>query len=394
MKNKASRFKDLRPRLLIFPSILCLVFLLPAAGIAQSTSQEYPTPVSTNEISGTIRARDIGDARVTSYFYTFDGSQGDMFINVVTKNFNGDIDIFNAEGLQPMTKMVIYADVAENETGRVIYLRKPERLILRVEGRTPNDDAASFKIKFAGSFVAVADTGTEQLKLPEIKAGNESGIRVNSVGTILEVIPKATPTPAETVAQIDEREESADEPTEAVKPTGEPAEKSETDEKAEAAANESDRKVEVVVTDNLPPKKEIITPRRMTARSARRRTRRPPVANDVDKPVDDKKEEVAAEAAKPADESPEKKEEPVNEAVEPAAEIKPTTRRTRTAKPKAPDPMANIRLVIMLKDGGKIERPMSEVMRFSVDRGILTIIYKNGRIGRHSMLDVAKVTIE
>ncbi len=354
---------------------------------AQSTSQEYPTPVITNEISGTIKARDVGDGRLTTYFYTFNGSQGDMFINVVTKNFNGDIDIFNAEGLRPMTKMVIYAEANENETGRVIYLRKPEKLILRVEGRTPGDEPATFKIKFAGSFVASAETEREQPKWPEITAANESGIRVNTVGTIIEVIPKATPTPVETVAQIDEREEKVDEAAEAAKPAGEPAEeKKETDEKAE----EANRKVEVVVTDNLPPKRDIATPRRTTVRSSRRRTRRPPVA----KPAEEKKEETVAEAEKPAVDSPEKKEPGVAEAEKPTAEAKTTTRKSRAAKPKAPDPMANIRFIILLKDGGKIERPMSEVMRFSVDRGILTIIYKNGRIGRHSMLDVAKVTIE
>lgn len=376
MKYEAFRFYDLRSRLLILPRILSLVCLMAGAAAGQSTSQDYPTPVSTNEISGTIKARDVGDARVTTYFYTFDGSQGDMFINVVTKNFNGDIDIFNAEGLRPMTKMVIYADVAENETGRVIYFRKPEKLILRVEGRTPNDEAATFRIKFAGSFVAVSDTGREQPVLPEVKAANESGIRVNSVGTILEVIPKATPTPVETVAQAEPTEEEAP-------PVPEPGD-SEAKE-IEPAASEPERKTEVVITDNLPPKKAITTRRRTPARrTTRRSSRRPPAVKTVETPEEKKADAVVADVPP---------ETTTDDAEKAAVEAKPSTRRSRAAA-KASDPMANIRLVIMLKDGGKIERPMSEVNRFSVDRGILTIIFKNGRIGRHSMLDVARVTIE
>ena len=61
---------------------------------------------------------------------SFDGEQGDIFLNLVSKNFNGDIDVFMLDGLRPLTKMVIYSDLSENETGRVIYLRKPEKLLL------------------------------------------------------------------------------------------------------------------------------------------------------------------------------------------------------------------------------------------------------------------------
>ena len=64
---------------------------------AQSTNQNFPTAVTSNEISGKINARDLGDARLTSYFYVFNGKSGRIFINVVTKNFDGDIDVFTAE---------------------------------------------------------------------------------------------------------------------------------------------------------------------------------------------------------------------------------------------------------------------------------------------------------
>ena len=102
---------------------------------AQSTSQDFPSPVTTSEINGTIRTRDIGDSRLTTYFYAFGGEQGDLFLNVVSKNFTGDVDVFTAAGLRPVTKIVIYAAEGENETGRAVYFRKTEKLLLRVQGK-------------------------------------------------------------------------------------------------------------------------------------------------------------------------------------------------------------------------------------------------------------------
>jgi hypothetical protein len=37
---------------------------------------------------------------------------------------------------------------------------------------------------------------------------------------------------------------------------------------------------------------------------------------------------------------------------------------------------------------------MSEVLRVNVDKGILTIVSKDGTIGRYSILDVSEMTIK
>jgi hypothetical protein len=85
---------------------------------------------------------------------------------------------------------------------------------------------------------------------------------------------------------------------------------------------------------------------------------------------------------------------------ETAAKTPPArARRGRTTQPatpetKVPDPLEKVNLVILFKDGKTIQRPMSEVLRFTVDKGVLTVIAKDGSIGRYSILDVAKVTIE
>ncbi len=331
--------------------IVLPIALLFAAVAAQSSNQSFPTPVRTNEISGTIRARDLGDARLTAHFYTFDGDQGDIFINVVTKNFDGDIDVFSADTLRPLTKIVVYSDSSDNETGRVVYLRQAQKLILRIEGRTPNDDPATYRIKFAGSFlpskeVAVADDP----KIDDSKRTDDPDVKVNSVGTIVAVKPKPTPKPvekdvekpAETVAKADRTPKTTTKPDTRQNPTTTP--KNET------------RKPEVVVTDDLP-------------RSDAGKTDRPPAkpktpANPKTKNPEPKKPETAAKSDPKKD------------------------------KPAEPDPLASVRLIVIFKDGSKIERPMNEILRVSVDKGTLTIIHKDGSIGKYSILDVAKMTIE
>ena len=247
----------------------------------QSTDQRFPTAVSTNEIAGTIRARDIGDPRLTTYFYEFGGGQGDIFINVVSRNFDGDIDVFTVDGLKPLSKIVIYADAGGSETGRIVYLRKFEKLLLRVQGRSPNDDPATIRIKFGGSFVASKSAGrSDDVQAPEISRGNPGGVRVNSVGTIV---------------------------------GSQPVRKTETDVKSGKTTS----------------------------------------------------------GAKPVASS-----------------------RTTTPADAAADPLANIRLIILFKNGNKFERPMSEILRFTVDKGILLVFPKKGDIGRYLLLDIAKITVE
>lgn len=329
-----------------------IAFIITAISIsAQSTDQNFPTPVRSNEINGQIKARDMGDSRLTRYYYVFDGGQGDIFVNVLTKNFAGDIDVFTAETLRPLTKMVVYPDgTAASETGRLVYLRKAERLLLRIEGRTPNDDAAMFRIKFGGSFIAIA--GGKEQEAPVIQnAENDSGIRVNSVGTIVEVIPKKPekpPTaipPAVPVKTTTAKTESKP----PVKPKPEPIEEKKTETGKPAVVVTEAPAVSTVFNS-----KAKTTPERKAAEPNATTAKTPPPKKTAAKP-------------KPAAPPP--------------------------AKPKI-DPLASIRLIVQLKTGEIIERPMSEVQRFSVDKGVLVVIGKDGKVNRYSILDVAKVTIE
>ncbi|MDI1243024.1 MAG: hypothetical protein PSX80_14000 [bacterium] len=345
---------------------LIVLSLLIAAGstYAQSSDQMFPTPIRTSEIASSIKARAIGDPRVTTYYYTFEGQQGDVFINVQSKNFSGDVDVYVVPSQQPLTKIVIYGDQPEAETGRVIYLRKPERLLLRIQGRSPGDDDASLRIKFAGSFSASTLNEGDTPAVPKVESSVDSNVRVNSVGTILEVIPKATPSPDS--ARLSETPEPHD-------PRGSVAE--EKVDKREAPKVEADQATpaQVVVTDPVvegkkeDPPKSAVTPRNRNRRRASTTT---------------------AKVVPPAETRDEKKE----DAEQPTDENLPSM----TTKDKAPkvDPMAGINLVIYFKDGSRIDRPMTEVQRFSVERAVLTVISKNGTIGRYNMTEVSRVSIE
>jgi hypothetical protein len=260
----------------------------------QSTEQLFPTPVSVNEVNGAINPRNIGDSRATTFYYTFNGAQGDLFFNIVTTNLNADIDLFIEQGLRPLTKVSVYADRGETETGRVVYLRKPEKLLLRVQGRSPNDDPGKFRFKFAGSFIAASADVPLPPELPKVPS---------------EMVAAARPTVAE--------------------PTEKPAElvvEPRTEGKTVSESDQPKRKPKVIVSETV------------------------------------------------------------------GSETKTEPRETVTRKPV--DPMANFSLVVVFRDGSRIERPMADVSRFGVDKGTLTIVPKAGQTGRYSMADVVSVTVQ
>ena len=378
--------------------IIWVSFLTIASGntFAQSSDQTFPTPITTSEIRGQIRARDIGDPRLTTYYYLFNGNRGDVFINVVTTNLNGDIDVFSAEGLNPKTKITIYADTRQSETGRVIYLRRPERLILRIQGRTPNDDPATFQLKFAGSFepvsAALAQAANEA---PKVTSGDRGSVRVNSVGTILEDEPKqealaeARPpveTPGVPVIENDippevpvraEKDETVAKSVEESAAMEDPPANVE-DVKGKIAGNVAKKeavqgvkktKPVVVITDNLKTDQPI---KDSDVKPAEGSTDIPvkEVTVDIsDKPRSDISAIVTIEIVPGVEEAP--------ESVEPP-----------------PNPLAGIFLTVQLKDGNTFERRMSEVISVNVIRGVLTIVTSDGKIAEFGILDVLKMSIE
>jgi hypothetical protein len=313
-----------------------LLLLLSAFGVcAQSTDIEYPTPVRSNEISGTIAPRDLGDSRLTRYFYSFTGTPGDLIITAESRNLEGDVDVFTAGTLRPLAKISLYAGSSRSGGTNTIYLRTREALILRVEARTPNDDEGSFRVSFSGTFEPISrDIPDPEPVIPTLSSttGSVKGRRVTATGARIE-----EPEPEVTTATQPGTETTTAADSTSGSPTGERS-------NAETPAT-------VESTEPQPPKPR--TPRTRRGRTPRTSRSRPTTtARNTTTPVD------------PAVTSP---------TVEPAS---------------------GPRLIIETKDGMRVERYMTTVRRVTVERGQLVVVFMNGKIDRQPMSNVLRMAIE
>ncbi len=373
-----------------FLLLICGLLSANVFSYAQSTNQNFPTPLLENQISGQIKARDIGDSRLTTYFYIFNGERGDVFINVLTTNLNGDIDIYSAEGLEPKTKITLFADDTQTETGRVIYLRKPEKLILRIKGRTPNDDDAAFQIKFAGSFLPLRNVAENSVpEEPKVNSTTQGKIKVNSVGTIIET-PKAKPETTQTAAN----DESKNAEEKVVIATADDEEiiaetKSEVADKPKKQVSAKEFRV---ISPNFDPTKSVEdrmrenkTPEKLRVKvtdSVADKVKNNEATEDI---ADTSVKEITVDIIEKAKDTSAVVSIEMIEDDEVSAEVKPATETNA---------LAGIFLNLQLKNGENFKRSMSEVLSMNVIKGILTIVTNDGKIQEYSILDVAKMTIE
>jgi hypothetical protein len=327
----------------------------PAA--AQSTDQSLPTPVLSNEVNGRIAALDLGDPRLTRHFYAFEGVPGDLLVTLSSHNLNGDIDVFTAISFRPIMKITMYAggNTLSPEVTKGFYLRARQVLILRVEARTPNDDAGTYQIHFGGAYepfsggIPVADESTEQ-STEVVRTSGGSKTRLSSVG-----------------ARTDEPAGDA---------TAKPAEKS-----AEETANSAPSSAKVTK-----PKSKTPPARTARGRPARTVRSKPASTGSEAKPEPAKTETAKTETA-------DEKKEPAPGEEKPAVIDKPLT-PDKPAAQEAVVPKPGARLIIEETDGTKIDRPMSTVRRVVVEGGTIVIVLKTGRIERIPMSVVAKMSIE
>ncbi|HET6978487.1 MAG TPA: hypothetical protein VFI24_19305 [Pyrinomonadaceae bacterium] len=221
-----------------------VLLLLTAISVAaQSIDPNAPTPVRSNTVTGSVAARDLGDARLTDHYFAFTGTPGDLLITIQSQNLNGDIDVFTAGTLRPLLKVTLYSEISTPVT-KGIYLRKREDLVLRVEARSPNDDQGTYRIFFGGSFAPIV--GGSDVSETEATATTETprpqgGRRVSSTGARL---PEPEPTPVTEVAAAPTPEPTP-EPSPEAKPVESPGaepEKSPETERPATARNTRGRR--------------------------------------------------------------------------------------------------------------------------------------------------------
>ena len=341
-------------------AVLLVAFSVNAS--AQSTDIAWPSPVRASDVAGTIPARDLGDARLTDHFYAFTATPGDLTITIESSNLNGDVDIFTLSSLRPLLKFTLYAG-SSGPVVKSIYVREREDLILRVEGRTPNDDEASYRIRFTGSFMPITSgplAEHEDMVQPTHSAiaTGAGGKRVSSVGARIEEPPievAVAPTPEPTPVATPEPKPAP--PTRTARNTRprrpaprrtRPAEP-EKPEKPEETAAKSE-------TENKPPEES-------SAPAATTPTKEPKTSTKARRPT-------RRSAAKSS----------------PASETQPPT---TTQEPENTGP----RLVIENADGTVVDRYMSTVRRVTVENGQVIIVGKEGKIQRIPLSSVTRMTI-
>jgi hypothetical protein len=343
-------------------ALFCLVSI--ASG--QSTDITAPAAVHTNEVLGTIAPRDIGDSRLTDHFYEFTGRPGDLLITVDSRNLNGDVDIFTAAGLRPLLKFTVYAGSSSPVT-KSIYLRKREDLILRIEGRTPNDDDGTYRLYFGGSFepipsdrfLAETEGAATEPTIKGAKSGKK-GRRVSSVGARIEEPPSeevaVAPTPQPSPVESPQPEEAKAEPLE-----------------TEATPSEV-TKAEVTRTPARTPRG-----RRLPGR------RTPTPVSTKEKPAKSETENTART------ENTEAEAKPSPTTKRPAR--KGSTARSAAAAPVVQEPETGPRLIIETSDGTMINRYMSTVRRVVVENGQVVVTGKDGKIERVPLANVVRMSI-
>jgi hypothetical protein len=314
-----------------FLATFVLLLLTAVSLSAQSTDPNAPSPVRSNTVTGSIAARDLGDARLTDHYYALTGMPGDVLVTIQSQNLNGDIDVFTVTSLRPLLKVTLYAEISTPVT-KGIYLRKRENLILRVEARSPNDDQGTYRIFFGGTFAPIVggpDTAEEETPSTPTETARTPGTRrVSSTGARL---PEPEPTPVTEVAAA-----PTPEPTPEPKPEATPVE-----------------------TATAKPEKspEAASERPATSRNTRGRrpaTRRPaPRVRETPAPVEEPKPKPPAE----------------------------------------PEPEIGPRLVIETNDGTLINRSMSTVRRVTVENGQVVVVGKDGKIDRILLINVVRMSI-
>jgi hypothetical protein len=338
---------------------------------AQSTSVDYPAPVFSNEVSGRIAPRDIGDARLTRHFYTFNGREGDLIFTVESSDLNGNVDLFIAKGLRPLAQVTLYAGSSPTKISRSVYLQTDEALVLRVEARTASDADGLYSIRFEGAF---APASGAQVVPPELMAAptlaetarrGKGARRVNSAGATIAEPPAEKP-PADD--STDETPNTSTTATTTAAPTS-------STNRANARASGARRGSKPARTARTTPAKPNATPSETSSAGANAPESAPPATRTrrpTRKPRSRTRPAPAASEGASANESD-----------------------ANVAPPAASAPVVTAsHLVIETKDGERIERDMKGVRRFSIENNQVVIVGQDGKVQRLPLASVLRMSVE
>jgi hypothetical protein len=284
--------------------------------------------------------------------------------------------------------MTFYAESTTSAT-KNIYLRRRERLILRVEARTPNDDPGTYRIRFSGSFEPLS-AGALAADLEKTPEGNkDSGKSADGRTTRVSSVGARIDEPVEEVAAV-----PTPKPTPKPIPVETPSPKPEKATKKEPA---SEATVRTVLGRRRQPRRSTTAPPAPTETA---KEIEKPAANDSAKVAEvgtnKPSETETAAAAVATGNSPEAESEKKTDSgeSEPAPIRRAGVRKTpsRASTRRAP-PENKARLVIDQRDGTRREFLMSNVRKVTVENGEIVVEANDGYTQRISMTQVARMSI-
>lgn len=374
------RYSPLRLPTLRLAAAALWALTLAGPAAAQSGDLSYPTPIYSNEVTGRIAPRDIGDPRRTRHFYTFRGTEGDLVVTLESTELSGDVDVFTAGTLRPLLKITLLG--APTNATKSVFLRREETLVLRVEARAQAETEGSYRIRLGGSF-APAPAGLAEAPapaLPELSETERRGRGVRRVTSTGARIDEPAPPP----------EEAKAEPT--PPPDAEAAERAPERPRAEREPPRNTRRGRGTTNTNRRRGRARPTPTPETAREGEAADPARGAAT-TDPPAATGTGEAAPEAARaPRPTSRRNRSRPARRTAPPdrAGAGEGTAGAAPAPAPEAPGQ----RLVIVTKDGDTIERDMRTVRRVTVDNNQVVIVTRDGRTIRTPLANVTRMTIE
>jgi hypothetical protein len=383
--------------------LVCALLALAHVCAAQSNAPDAPTPVTTNEISGSIAPLDVGDPRQTRHFYTFSARPGDLELTVEANNLEGDIDLFSSAAMRPLAKVTLYAGI--NATvSRTVFFRREETVILRIQARSANDADGTYRLRLGGTFVASTATASVQPSPAEIAKSNATGARsadrnvrrVNSVGARIEE-PKSeiAETPAPTPSATANAPIAAKTPTTRTTPA-----------RSRAASRRSTTRIATSQQNSTQPATTTGEPANASPTSnADRNTTNSPTnsskGNDTARATTTRTNAARNRASRSRTPRTSSNGSDNRSATSTTSDATPnesnanaTGATANTASTALGLEAPGSRIVLELRDGTRVVREMSEVRRVAVEGRLVVIVLKNGRVERQPLANVQRMSIE
>jgi len=196
----ATHFSALqKPRRLVYITLLLLLILIssPRFSNAQSKDRDYPTWLTSNEISGELTPAN----KKANYYYAFMAGPGELTITVTVESGPGyyadsvNFELFDEDAKSLTSKYVSSISGRSEQAVERINVTRRQRILLRLafDGTGPYRSPGKYRVRFGGAIDASRDEetsgGTDPVSRMEAASNaqrrKESGDCLPKSGTLI-----------------------------------------------------------------------------------------------------------------------------------------------------------------------------------------------------------------